>query len=219
MIAEVGYLHEHPAIERLLKRKGISAITEDELLQIVDLALAHPRPTTTASSTGGPHHYDTLVTSHLLTGIEFAGLKEQRDRGFEGDNHVLADPRASLFAAAFARSSNNNNATNGATAVGLPEELGKALRNGASVPDAIRAIVTKKISNLILLPADKLSPSQRLGDFGLDSMLAAEFRTFVFKAFGGVDVPFMTLLAKQTSVDGLARIIAQGLEEQRGRGS
>ena len=213
MIAEVGYLHEHPAIERLLKRKGISAITEDELLQIVDLALAHPRPTTTASNTGGPYHYDTLVTSHLLTGAEFAGLKEQRDRGFEGDDHVLADPRASLFAAAFARSSNNNNnATNGATAVGLPEELGKALRNNASVLDAIRAIVTKKISNLILLPADKLSPSQHLGDFGLDSMLAAEFRTFVFKAFGGVDVPFMTLLAKETSVDGLARIIAEGLE-------
>ena len=217
MIAEVGYLHEHPAIERLLKRKGISAITEDELLQIVDLALAHPRPS--SSSTGRPHHYDTLVTSHLLTGIEFAGLQEQRDRGFEGDNHVLADPRASLFAAAFARSSsNNNNTTKGATAVGLPKEVAKALRNGASVLDAIRAIVTKKISNLILLPADKLSPSQHLGDFGLDSMLAAEFRTFVFKAFGGVDVPFMTLLAKETSVDGLARIVAEGVGgAERGR--
>ena len=219
MIAEVGYLHEHPSIERLLQRKGISAITEDELVQIVDLALTHPRPTT--STTAGPPHYDTLVRSHLLTGIEFAGLKEQRDRGFEGDNHVLADPRASLFAAAFARSSTTtNNAANDATATGLPEEVRKALRDGSSgsgsVLDAVRAVVTKKISNLILLPAEQLAPDRRLGDFGLDSMLAAEFRTFVFKAFGGVDVPFMTLLAKETSVDGLARLVAEGLEE-RGR--
>ena len=215
MIAEVGYLHEHPDIERLLKRKGVAAITEDELLQIVDLALAHPRPTT--SSTERTYHYDTLVRSHLLTGIEFAGLKEQRDRGFEGDNHVLADPRASLFAAAFARSSSTTITTNN-NAANLPEEVGKALRDdgGSVLLDAVRAVVTKKISNLILLPADELRPKQRLGDFGLDSMLAAEFRTFAFRAFGGVDVPFMTLLAKETSVEGLAGLIVEGLEGQRG---
>ena len=217
MIAEVGYLHEHPDIERLLRRKGIPAITEDELLQIMDLAL---QPTTT--TTGAPHHYDTLVRSHLLTGIDFTGLKEQRDRGFEGDNHVLADPRASLFAAAFARTNTTNTTTNTTTTAGLPDELRKALQENASINsnkstlDAIRAVVTKKISNLILLPADdELRPDQPLGDFGLDSMLAAEFRTFVFGALGGVDVPFMTLLAKGTSVDELVRLIAEGLEEKR----
>ena len=44
-------------------------------------------------------------------------------------------------------------------------------------------------------------------------MLAAEFRTFVFHALE-VDVPFITLLAKDTSVNSLAQLIADGLEER-----
>ncbi len=199
MISEVGYLHGHPDIERLMKRKGISAINEDELLQIMDLALTNQHPRTWKP------HYDRLVSSHLLTGVEFMGLKEQRDHGFEGDNHVLADPRASLFAAAFVRRTSAADGVNAAAGHGLPEEVAKALRDGssASAVDAVRAILAKKISNLILLPVAKLKPEQQLGDFGLDSMLAAEFRTFNFKALE-VDVPFMTLLAKSTSVNSLA---------------
>ena len=73
MISEVGYLHEHPAIEALMRRKGIHAINEDELLQIIDLALTNQHPTT------GKLHYDSLVSSHLLTGVEFIGLKAQRE--------------------------------------------------------------------------------------------------------------------------------------------
>lgn len=210
MISEVGYLHEHPDIERLMKRKGISAINEDELLQIMDLALTHQHPGTWKC------HYDNLVISHLLTGIEFMGLKEQRDLGFEGDNHVLSDPRASLFAAAFARSTNAVDGRGAATRHGVPEELAKALHDGSSVSvfDAVRTIVAKKISNLILLPADTLKPEQQLGEFGLDSMLAAEFRTFIFKTLE-VDVPFMTLLANSTSVNSLAQLITKGLEEKK----
>ena len=109
MISKVGYLHEHPDIEKLMKRKDIHTINEDELLQIMDLALTNQHP-----STWKPH-YDNIVSSHLLTGIEFTGLKQQRDQGFEGDNHILADPRASLFAAAFAHETNTTSSTHTAT--------------------------------------------------------------------------------------------------------
>lgn len=209
MISEVGYLHEHPDIEALLKRKGIHAIDEDELLQIMDLALTNQHPQTWKP------RYDNLVSSHLLTGIEFTGLKEQRDRGFEGDNHVLADPRASLFAAAFARSTDTTIDVGTNAGSGLPEEVAKTLRHpgDASMIEAIRAIVAKKIANLILLPVEKLRAEQSLGDFGLDSMLAAEFRTFIFHKLE-VDVPFVTLLAKSTSVNSLAQLITEGLEKR-----
>ena len=79
--------------------------------------------------------------------------------------------------------------------------------------DAIRSIVANKISNLILLPVEKLRLEQNLSEFGPDSMLAAEFRTFAFHALE-VDVLFMTLLAKDTSVNSLAKLIADGLEEK-----
>lgn len=207
MISEVGYLHEHPEIEKLMKRKGVHAIDEDELLHILDLALTNHSPSTTKS-----HYYDSLVTSHLLTGVEFVGLKDQRDRGFEGDNHVLADPRASLLAAAFTRSTAVRS-DGVAHDQSLPERIKKALRDGssASMLDATRQIVATKISNLILLPVEKLDLTQYLSQFGMDSMLAAEFRTYIFHALE-VDVPFMTLLGDQTSVESLAQLIVGELE-------
>nr|UPN67566.1 hypothetical protein [Pestalotiopsis sp.] len=210
MIAEVGYLHEHPGIEALLKRKGITSITEGELLQILDLAIAHQSPATWAP------HYDGLVGAHILTGIEFSGLKKQRDRGFEGGNHVLADPRASLLAAAFERSTRGSGRDVAAAAAHqkLPYEVARALASGGSATSALKAvqaIVTDKISNLILLPAEQLRPEQKLGEFGIDSMLAAEFRVAIFHSLE-VDVPFVKLLDKNTSVQSLAQLIMAGLE-------
>lgn len=160
MISEAGYLHEHPAIEALMKRKGTHAIDEDELLQIMDLALTNEHPTTWKM------HYDNLVSSHLLTGVEFIGLKAQREQGFEGDNHVLADPRAALFAAAFARSTNAANGVGMAASHGLPEKVAKALQHGGdtSVLHAIRSIVANEISNLVLLPGKRLRVEQNLSE-------------------------------------------------------
>ena len=90
----------------------------------------------------------------------------------------------------------------------LPEDVLKALKTDstASVLESVHKIVAKRISNLILLPVGRLGFDQKLGEFVLDSMLAAEFRTFVFRSLE-VDVPFMTLLDKNTSVNSLAELI------------
>ncbi|KAJ5519098.1 Acyl transferase/acyl hydrolase/lysophospholipase [Penicillium expansum] len=207
MISEVGYLHEHPDIEALMKRKGIHPINEDELIQIMNMALVNQRASTWDS------RYDHLAGSHLLTGVEFIGLHEQRERGFEGDNHVFADPRAALFTASFARRAAGKSETHSAAAH-LPREIARALRESqdtAPIIDRLRAVVSKKLSNLILLPESELEADRPLGDFGLDSMLAAEFRTFIFRTFE-VDVPFVVLLKRSTTVNTLAGLIVQGLQ-------
>ncbi|BCS06009.1 polyketide synthase [Aspergillus luchuensis] len=208
MISEVGYLHEHADIEALMKRAGVHPINENELIQIMNLALVNQRPCT------WDPRYDHLAGSHILTGVEFTSLQEQRERGFEGDNHVLADPRAALFTASFARGAagEGKSETQNAAAQ-LPGDIARALRdnqNMESCLDALRAVVSKKISNLILLPENDLKADQPLGDSGLDSMLAAEFRTFVFRMFE-VDIPFVVLLKRSTTVNHLVDIIAQGL--------
>ncbi|PWY81621.1 polyketide synthase [Aspergillus sclerotioniger CBS 115572] len=212
MLSGVGYLHEHPEIESYLKRAGAHAITEDELIQIMDLAITHQDPATWES------RYDQLVGSHLLTGVEFIDLQKQHDQGFEGDNPILSDPRASLFSASFARKTGKDINANTTPAGNnrLPEEVITALRgnqssNSTSVLDALRGILSTKISHLILLPEGKLQPDQPLGEFGLDSMLAAELRTFIFRRLD-VDVPFVVLMNSSTTVDVLARRISEGLE-------
>jgi KR domain/Zinc-binding dehydrogenase/Phosphopantetheine attachment site len=210
-ISEVGYLHDHPKIEAIMDRRGIQAINEDEMIQIMDLAIAYQHP-----SKWQPR-YDHLANTHLLTGIDFSGLQWQRKHGFEGDIHVLSDPRASLFAAAFTRSAVvTANGVQSASTQGLPADVAKALTEGSgdtSLLDAVRNMVGKKISNLILLPFDKLRLDQKLGDFGMDSMLAAEFRTYIFHALE-VDVPFMMLLENCTTVNSISAVVVENLKSR-----
>ena len=74
MISEVGYLHENPDIEAILSRSGITALDEDELLQILDIALSQPPDS----------------QSHILTGMESTDMDSFPAK---------SDPRTSLLLA------------------------------------------------------------------------------------------------------------------------
>ena len=87
MISEVGYMHENPEIEALLLRKGIQPLDEQELLQIVDLALV-------SEAAHDP------ANAHLLTDLEPAEVRELQSRGFDVSSHdVLKDARTTVLAA------------------------------------------------------------------------------------------------------------------------
>lgn len=90
MISGVGYLHENPEIGALLLHKGIQAIDEDELLQIIDVALS--------LKITNSHAYDAFAQSHVLTGLETLGLRELRKKNLAGETPPLKDPRASVLA-------------------------------------------------------------------------------------------------------------------------
>ena len=92
MISEVSYLHENPEMEALLLQRGIQAINEHELLQIVDIALS--------SKSVIRHAYDHLAHAHVLTDLGSFGLKELRKNDFGGTNPTLNDPRAAILAGA-----------------------------------------------------------------------------------------------------------------------
>ena len=196
MISEVGYLHDNPEIEQLLLRKGIQAINEDELLQIIDISLSSRDATI-------PHAYDLYASNHILTGLEPFGLKELRKKGFEGTNPTLYDPRASVLAKALdsedglALKEQDGN---------IPSEVMKAIDAGSSMADAILGHISKRFSNLVLLPMDKVSTSKCLADYGMDSMIAAEFRTWFFQTFK-IDIPFLELLGKSVTISSLSSAV------------
>lgn len=199
MISEVGYLHENPEIEALLLRKGIQAINEDELLQIVDIALS--------SNATIPHAYDNLAHSHILTGLEPFGLKELRKKGFEGTNPTLNDPRAAIIAGALDGSADLAFKDQDGN---LPAEVVDALEKGVTLADGILQHVAKRFGNLVLLPFAQVDVSKPLGQYGMDSMIAAEFRTWFFQSFA-VDIPFLTLLSKTSTVQSLSETVVANL--------
>ena len=202
MISEVGYLHDNPEIEALLVRKGIQAINEDELLQIVDIALSTPMSI--------PHICDSAAAAHVLTGLEPFGLLALRKKGFDGTNITFNDPRAGILASAL-DGTNANSATATSADGDLPAEIIKAVEGGSALSDAVYAHIAAKLGNLVLVPVDKIPPKKSLSEYGMDSMIAAEFRTWFFQAFK-VDVPFLELLSKTMTAKGLSDMIVAEIE-------
>ncbi len=207
MISEVGYLHENPEIEALLLRKGIQAINHDELLQIVDLALCNQN--------GSPPELslDPLAASHILTGLEQHGLKEIRNMGFEGNNLVLDDPRASLLASALGgdETSSGRHRDNSAA---FSTEFAAALKvegSGKPLRCVIEDLMARRFSSLTLVPLAKVDMGKRLAAYGIDSMLAAEFRTWIYRVFK-MDIPFLELLSAKTSLADLVEIVEKEVE-------
>ncbi|RYP59382.1 hypothetical protein DL769_008567 [Monosporascus sp. CRB-8-3] len=193
MISEVGYLHENPEIEALLLRKGIQAIDSDELLQIIDLALSY------SSSMGIHHAHDTLAAAHLLTGLEASGLKELRKNGFDGTNLAWDDPRATLLA----NSLDGGPATHWVAQAGnLPVDVVKGLDAGRPLAEAVLEHIARRFGNLILMKYEAVDVRKPLADYGMDSMLAAEFGTWFYQDFR-VDVPMLVLLNKTSSLETL----------------
>ena len=177
MIKEVGYLHENPDVEAVLSRSGITALDEEELLQILDIALSQPPD----------NSLDSFSQSHILTGMESKDVDS-----FAGKN----DPRTSLLLARLeqAVSAPNSGAEAGNTPVGPDDSNPK---------EATTARIRKEFAKLLSMQLDKVDVSKNLASYGLDSMMGTEFRTWLFHTFK-VDVPFFEFLDVGTTIEKLS---------------
>ncbi|KAI1074585.1 polyketide synthase [Whalleya microplaca] len=210
MISEVGYLHENPNIEALLLRKGIQPLSEDEFLQVIDLALS--------SNTRGS---DDHTSAHILTGLEPFGLHKLMARGFEVDNGTMQDPRTMIISAALIAEQESRNAarrTRTSLDAGAPipkwlesipahiAESFLAVAESSSLDEAVLQLIRKRFSDLILIPVDQVDHNKTLGQFGVDSMIASEFRTWFWRTFR-VDVPFLNILSPSMDLNMLAKFV------------
>ncbi|KAI0401620.1 reducing type I polyketide synthase 10 [Xylaria palmicola] len=207
MISEVGYLHDNPEIEALLKRKGIHAIDADELVQLLDLALS----SSAENSLPGIHHpTDELASAHLLTGLEPTGLKELRRQGFDGNNPTLDDPRAALLARALDGAGDVDRAAQDGR---LPVPVAKSVREGLTLSEAVLDFIRHRFGNLVLIKYEAVDVNKPLSDYGMDSMLAAEFRTWFWQSMT-VDVPLLMLLGKTCTLATLGDMAVTQLEAE-----
>jgi hypothetical protein len=206
LISEVGFLHENPDTEAALLRKGIHPFTEAELLQIIDISLSNfPSPPSAAVDEGfGLEHQ---MQGHMLTGLELHGFQKIRNQGFVRGAKVLEDPRCTYIASAFIETSNEIEGDSNADAgLKLPRAVRIAMAENVvstepstALLEAIRATVVKQIASLLLVGEEGLTMDTPLANFGMESMLAAEFRSDMYRIFK-VDVPFATLLDNRTQI-------------------
>ncbi|KAH9897461.1 reducing type I polyketide synthase 10 [Xylariomycetidae sp. FL2044] len=207
MISEVGYLHEHPEIEALLLRKGIQPIDAEDVLQIVDLALS-----SAGQAVGIAHAHDELAASHLLTGMEFVGIRELRRKGFQGSHPVLRDPRSVLLASALGGEDDDEAVRNHHGDGGsLPEDVSASIREGRSLAEAVSGYVRGRFANMVMMKPDAVAIDRPLPEFGMDSMLGAEFRTWLYQTTKA-DVPISMLLGKTCTLKDVSTMVTERLE-------
>ncbi|KAJ8129996.1 hypothetical protein O1611_g3636 [Lasiodiplodia mahajangana] len=122
---------------------------------------------------------EDTVTGHILSGLESVGFRKLLAQGFDVTNLPLQDPRSRRLA----------------------ESLAAEQRELAATGQE-----TGHFANLILIPADRIDDSLLLSQFGLDSMLAAEFRTWFWATFR-IDIPFLDILGSKNSLQSLAHLV------------
>ncbi|KAI0803350.1 polyketide synthase-like protein [Xylaria sp. FL0064] len=208
MISEVGYLHENPDIKAILVRRGVQAMPENEFLQLVDIGL-----TQDLSFFQGATQNEAVVTGHILSGLESVGFRKLLAEGFDVTNLPLQDPRSRWLAESLAAEQRELAADGEETGqlgrADAETDLISALR-GEADPVLVYAMVLQLVrghfANLILVSADQIDDSSLLSQFGLDSMLAAEFRTWFWNTFR-VDIPFLDILGSEKSLQSLAHLV------------
>jgi hypothetical protein len=196
-VLEVGSVADPPSVQVALQRNGLSSITEYEFLRLFELALASEKlPQDYAS--------DPFTRAHLVTGMEPRQLHKLHQKGVA--NHV-----AWHFDARFARvlTAVEDLAQN---QVAKTQEISVLDSLKDAGPDEKQEIITqaicKTLENLCYLAPGSIDPRQAVMAYGVDSMIAAEFRSWLFKIFE-VDISFLELLSPSTKILGLVNMILE----------
>jgi hypothetical protein len=84
----------------------------------------------------------------------------------------------------------------------IPTALTGAFAPVVDAPSLLAAIVKllkKHFSNLILMPFDQIDEHRSIKEFGVDSMIASEFRTWFWTIFC-VEIPFLDIMSAHKSL-------------------
>ena len=206
MVLDVGVVAENDDIETSLSRKGMYGIDEREMLRGFATAMLQPVPDATA--TPAPR----LGDAQIILGLEPAALAEATAGKDAADIFWYHDARLNGVRAAVqqaqAQSSQKTGGAGGDFAGVL--RAATALGREAAV-QAIALHVMQRCSSILLTPVEDMEFDGRsVAAYGLDSMIGAELRNWLFKEFG-LDIDFQRLLAPTLTFKVLAETVADTL--------
>ena len=199
----IGYIHEHAEIEQMLARRGITDLSEDDMLHFIDIVLSSDcrEPSSLAQT-----------NAHIVTGLEATRMGNIRDQGYELSLEMfMQDPRFSILAPGILKNQRGQGQASSSDSR-LPKAVDDALNssNNVSLGNAVFRVLAKRLTYLILIPSEKILPQLRLSKIGMDSILTAEYRTFIFRALS-VDIPFLVLMDSKSRMSDLISLICKDL--------
>lgn len=175
-----------------MTRNGFYGNDEHEFLQFCEAGVCAPTAISSATT------YDPSSRAHLLVGIEPAGLKAIDKKYPIDDMPWSRDPRfANLVQATNLLTNRDTDSTR--------LEAGEA-----STPvERIRL----KVSRLLYVALDDVDTGTAINTYGIDSMIAAELRNWLFTTMG-VDVSLLNLLGPTMTIRKLADSVDEACEKE-----
>ncbi|KAI5867271.1 KR domain-containing protein [Durotheca rogersii] len=186
MILEVGVVSENNDLEQALKRKGMYGIGEAELLESFEAGIL------SATKLEG------TAPDHIVVGLDPARLKKAISDAAVTDSYWLEDAR-------FKQAVHDINSAEGTggSSGGSGQDIISTIAAAASPAEAVDAVTEHfiaKLARMLLLEDDAFEPSVKsISSYGIDSMIGAELRKWIFKEYK-MDVPFQQLLGPTLTV-------------------
>lgn len=211
MVLDVGVVAENEDLEISLSRKGMYGIDQREMLNSFEVAMLH---------SGGPGH-DNGNDGQLILGLDPAllasAISSSTTAAFGGiedpywyNDARLAQLRTTVDELLQASASQGDRATK-ATAGGKFISTLSGQDPAAATLAIAQHLMAKCSAILMLSPEDiDLESGSSIASYGLDSMIGAEFRNWLFKEFG-FEIGFQTLLTPVMTFKVLAGLIADKL--------
>ncbi|KAI0197013.1 hypothetical protein F4808DRAFT_299333 [Astrocystis sublimbata] len=229
MVLDVGVVAEDDSIETSLMRKGLYGIDEHEMLRGFETAMLASRdePTSVSNSKSNTPTNTSEITdaSQIIMGMEPRELATaatddsldafwRRDARFAHTLAAIARLQSGGSGGACTANESNENTV-------FAKSLKAAVSEGG--PEAvIRAVsehVARRLSSILMISSENidLEGAASIASYGLDSMIGAELRTWLFKEFG-LDYPFQKLLASTLTFKTLSAAIVEkmGLQTTTG---
>ncbi|KFY28750.1 hypothetical protein V491_00304 [Pseudogymnoascus sp. VKM F-3775] len=198
MIVEVGHVEAHPEVEEALRRNGVYGIPEDEYLKMMEVSCRRRDPSRVSWG------WDSWAQSHIVTGMEPGKVTSAGGKSlWLQDNRVRNLVMAITGMENISTASRSNAGQIAALLLAAAEAHGEP-----GVKECVRDLVVERFSKLVLVPTEKIfaSLTHPLAEFGMDSMITAEMRSWAWRELKA-EIPFMALLEGDMMVSGLIDLV------------
>lgn len=217
MILDVGFASNREEIQRSLLRNGVYGTSEPTLARLLDAAFT-ARPLL-------DDRFDALAGAHLLSGLEPSKIYEVDKKGVGADFAWSSDPRFGRIIQAIqdhhaVQQTTSNNVYSTASAPALNNLFSTAQKLKSSSAQSINEVqdlrnlandvVAERLARLLFVSPADIDISRDMASYGIDSMISAELRNWLFKTFG-LDISFIELVRKGMTVKNLSQRLMEKL--------
>lgn len=193
MVLGVGYVAEHFELEETIRRKGIYGIYEKDLVEAFEIATANP------SNQGS--------VDHIVLGMDPSKLQKSLGESSANDTFWVEKAHFNTLWHVIKSASDTTKSVGE-----LGANILSTIRATATSEEAIKflsGVMVDKLSRLLLIDSSAVEVDVKsIVDHGLDSMIGAELRNWIFKELG-LDMPFHRLLDPELTITKFAKLVCE----------